>query len=636
MERCLVMEKIDITTLTDKEKQALVCMFLATLPKSDPRYGQRKTWWEILGNRYNLKVATFSHIKDSFDPYFPNNGRVGFVDKPLEKRGKYLKKVLDEYSGEADSVLEAAALEIIKECVAESEATSFVTLRVQQPDQAHALIDPETTVFSMDGIYTLQSFMTLNRIVFIALGGDVGKTTVDWERGFFAVGHIIKEPYDVGYKTEGKNRYYKADLQIDWRCKEPMSKEELLAYPDAYDANYIGVELHRDPTQAISQLEDRKAVAIIRAALDKEPDALDELKRIFSSEFMERVMGAVKVSVPVSVDFGQTLKDAVEETFSDVNFISSNIEQDDQVERLLGGKNIIFYGVPGCGKSHKIKKEYCSDEQYMERVVFHPDYTNADFIGQIFPVTAEGHISYEFVPGPFTRILKSAVNDPANYYYLIVEEINRGNAPAIFGEVFQLLDRANGESEYGISNADIAKAIYGKPGKKVKIPSNLYILATMNTADQNVFTLDTAFKRRWSMERIPNDFSECWFGAETICGSQITWEAFATTINSKIIEFRTGSIGNEDMRLGAYFVRAEELQDEKAFAEKVLMYLWNDAFKYDHDKIFAEDISSLDVLLEEFATPRKFGVFKPNVVFSTFTPAEEQSMSNRNEGLENA
>lgn len=630
------MEKIDIAILTDEEKQALVCMFLATLPKSDPRYKQRNAWWSILESRYNRKASTYKNDKDAFDPYFPNNGRVGWTDKPLEKRSKILKKVFDEYSGESDAALEAATLEIINACAAESSVASFVALRVQKPDQAHALINPENTVFTIDDVYTLQDSMTLNRIVFVALGGDAGQAAVDWSRGFYAVGHIIKEPYDVGYKTAGRGTsYYKADLQIDWRCKEPMSKDELMAYPGTYDAPYIGLEIHRDPTQAVATLEDKKAIAIIRAVLDKEPDALEKLKSVFPPEFMERVTGATKVIVPISVDFGQTLKDAMEEAISEVSNTTSR-EQEEHIERVLGGKNIIFYGVPGCGKSHKIKKEYCNDEQYMERVVFHPDYTNADFIGQILPVTADGHISYEFIPGPFTRILKSAVNDPANYYYLIVEEINRGNAPAIFGEVFQLLDRTNGESEYGISNADIAKAVYGKPEKKVKIPSNLYVLATMNTADQNVFTLDTAFKRRWSMESIPNDFTECWFGSELICGSQITWEAFATTINQKIIEFRTGSIGNEDMRLGAYFVQAEELKDDKTFAEKVLMYLWNDAFKYEHDKIFAEDITSLDVLLDEFASSRKFGIFKPEITFPICVLVEDQPANSESEGSENA
>lgn len=609
------MKKINIALLSDEERQALVCMFLARLPKTDERYKKRTEWWAILEERYNRKAATYKNDKDAYDAYFPDNNRVGWTDKPLEKRSKVLKKVYDEFADFDDDTLEYAVTEILDTCVDESKTASFVALRVQKPEQAHMLLDSEKNIFTVDGVYTVQSSMTLNRVVFIALGGDAGQSSVDWARGFYAIGHVVKEPYDVGYATSTRGTpYYKTDLHIDWRCQEPISKDELMAYPDTYDAPYIGLEIHRDPTQAVCQLEDKKAIAIIRALLDKEPEALDTLKGLFSNDFLERVFGAAKIIVPISVNYGQTIKDAMEEAIADTDHSSILSQKDDITERVLGGKNIIFYGVPGCGKSHKIKEEYCDDENFMERVVFHPDYTNADFIGQILPVVTTGHITYEFVPGPFTRILKAAINDSSNYYYLVIEEINRGNAPAIFGEVFQLLDRENGESEYGISNADIAKAVYGKAGKKVKIPSNLYVLATMNTADQNVFTLDTAFKRRWTMERIPNDFSTCWFGGEKICGSEITWESFATTINKKIIELKTGNIGNEDMRLGAYFIKAEELRDYKAFAEKVLMYLWNDAFKYEQDKVFAEDITSLDLLLDVFAQ-RKFDVFKSDIDF---------------------
>lgn len=286
----------------------------------------------------------------------------------------------------------------------------------------------------------------------------------------------------------------------------------------------------------------------------------------------------------------------------------------------LGAYNVLLYGVPGSGKSHEIKTNYCDDETRMERVVFHPDYTYSDFVGQIMPSSIDGHISYPFIPGPFTRILKKAVANPDQNYYLIVEEINRGNAPAIFGEIFQLLDRENGESEYGISNADIALSVYGDAAHMVKIPANLYILATMNTADQNVFTLDTAFKRRWTMRSIENDFSQCTLRDISICGTNISWRGFAETINNLIIELGEGNIGSEDKRLGAYFVKESELRDSRAFSEKVLMYLWNDAFKYDHDKVFRSEYKTLEQLLKAFETSL-FSVFVDTIVFPTVVPA---------------
>ena len=213
-----------------------------------------------------------------------------------------------------------------------------------------------------------------------------------------------------------------------------------------------------------------------------------------------------------------------------------------------------------------------------------------------------------------------ANDNPEKNYYLIVEEVNRGNAPAIFGDIFQLLDRDdNGVSEYGISNEAIAGYACGDKNIKVKIPANLFILATMNTSDQNVFTLDTAFKRRWTMKHIENNIDACVFADHAVCGSDITWSAFAKTINNLIIEVNTENLSNEDNRLGAYFVREHELDDPSVFGEKVLMYLWNDAFKYDHEKVFRAEYHTLDELINGFKD-EGMNVFVDEVDFSIVTP----------------
>lgn len=220
--------------------------------------------------------------------------------------------------------------------------------------------------------------------------------------------------------------------------------------------------------------------------------------------------------------------------------------------RLTTGCNVLLYGVPGSGKSWTIEHEYCKPESVVERLVFHPDYTYSDFIGQILPVVSDdGQVSYKFTPGPFTNILREAYNHPTKEYILIIEEINRGNAPAIFGEVFQLLDRkveireigddgsSVGTSEYGITNMNIAEVMYGKERKteKVRIPSNLSIIGTMNTSDQNVFTLDTAFQRRWEMRLIENDFKnvDSTFADAEILDTTVTWKNFCTEINKIVV-----------------------------------------------------------------------------------------------------
>lgn len=277
-------------------------------------------------------------------------------------------------------------------------------------------------------------------------------------------------------------------------------------------------------------------------------------------------------------------------------------------KRLTGARNVLLYGVPGAGKSFTIKRDFCADPRYIERVVFHPDYTYADFVGQILPRVESGILKYVFTPGPFTKVMKKAFEDPGHYYYLIIEELNRGNAPAIFGEIFQLLDRKKendypedsvGESEYAITNYDVASEVFDDDNVKVRIPSNLFILATMNTSDQNVFTLDTAFQRRWNMKHIENDVKSAKHSKMLIENSAIDWGTFAEVINEEVLRVNDGLASSEDKRLGAYFVSMDELGPEP-FAEKVLKYLWDDAFKMDHDYVFTDGMNSLDKVIKTY------------------------------------
>lgn len=310
--------------------------------------------------------------------------------------------------------------------------------------------------------------------------------------------------------------------------------------------------------------------------------------------------------------------------------------QIDESNRLRGGINVLLYGVPGCGKSFTLMTKYCKDADAIERVVFHPDYTYGDFVGQILPLTdaESGKIRYEFSPGPFTRILSNAYNHPTKKYCLIVEEINRGNAPAIFGDIFQLLDRdEEGYGAYEITNADVAAKVYihGQTSKKIKLPSNLFIFATMNTSDQNVFTLDTAFQRRWNMRMVENDVTKSKLAHKNILDTSIKWAVFNTTINDLIIAKNVGITSSEDKRLGAYFVTEKDLKfyttddnitQEEAddrnhnFPEKVLKYLWDDAFKFTRDEVFKNDYDSLEKLIKAFKTTqgdKRFSVFADDI-----------------------
>ncbi|MDK8692048.1 AAA family ATPase [Gardnerella swidsinskii] len=360
--------------------------------------------------------------------------------------------------------------------------------------------------------------------------------------------------------------------------------------------------------------------------------------------------------------------------FKDAN-IDKETDRQDSLEnnRVVSGRNILLYGVPGSGKSWTIEHEYCKPGSVVERLVFHPDYTYSDFIGQILPaVSDDGQVSYKFTPGPFTNILRESYNNPSKEYILIIEEINRGNAPAIFGEVFQLLDRKVeirdiddngypiGTSEYGITNMNIAEEMYGKDRKteKVRIPSNLSIIGTMNTSDQNVFTLDTAFQRRWDMRLIENDFAsvDSSLADAEILDTGITWKNFCVEINKIVVGNSTRMTSAEDKRLGAYFVHVHDLKyddtmgdlkeydtlrvketsgsltdDEKSriavirdamrqnrkFPEKVIKYLWDDAFKFNREIIFeVNEYQSLEQVIHAFmyaSGTERFKVFKDNV-----------------------
>lgn len=320
----------------------------------------------------------------------------------------------------------------------------------------------------------------------------------------------------------------------------------------------------------------------------------------------------------------------------------------DESIRVKNGENVILYGVPGAGKSWTIKKEYCDDDTKIERLVFHPDYTYSDFVGQILPkLDDNGQVTYVFTPGPFTKILKKAYENPTDKYYLIIEEVNRGNAPAIFGDIFQLLDRnvRSGASEYSITNSDIAREVYNDDNHKVSIPSNLSILGTMNTSDQNVFTLDTAFQRRWSMRLIQNKFpedgSEDEFAKTPILDTEVTWEKFFTEINSIILNKSIRMTSSEDKRLGTHFVTKDDLiidknedgsgkltnsavRHNRKFAEKVLKYLWDDAFKFNKDEIFdLTKVNSLEKVIVKFTSVegnKRFEEILKQNIYDTLVP----------------
>lgn len=311
---------------------------------------------------------------------------------------------------------------------------------------------------------------------------------------------------------------------------------------------------------------------------------------------------------------------------SSIKLTSSDVdvEEDDEIESSTP-RNLIYFGAPGTGKSFQLEKRardiFGGGEDAITRVTFHPDYTYAQFVGCYKPVSGvndEGkhEVYYDFVPGPFTDVYVMAKKHPEKKYALLIEEINRANPAAVFGDVFQLLDRNKyGKSEYPVHvSQDLGKYLYRELGlvdvteddaralesetcfgecvSTMAIPDNMYLWATMNSADQGVFPMDTAFKRRWDFHYMGIDEGQDGVAGYEVPVQQngmtayVKWNDLRKAINSLLIENKV----NEDKLIGPYFIKETALADPDSFTDtfmnKVLLYLFEDAGKMRRASIF--------------------------------------------------
>lgn len=377
-------------------------------------------------------------------------------------------------------------------------------------------------------------------------------------------------------------------------------------------------------------------------------------------------------------------KEALETTIAKLEVVAdsfrpSAIMRHDTCDDIC--RQIIYYGAPGTGKSHKIKAQLEGvSKENIFRTTFHPDSDYSTFVGAYKPTmekpkdkiyakgeliskltemkeggvtyspqkfgakywrslkqlnlsdkkdilqacgmsdnytvefdkgvavgeeylacSNESRIIYSFVPQAFLNAYIQAYIKPEEKVYLIIEEINRGNCAQIFGDLFQLLDRdANGKSEYSIkADADLRafleeKLGYDNPGiadGELCLPSNLYIYATMNTSDQSLFPIDSAFKRRWDWEYEPIKYKNTAWKI-VIDGTEYSWVSFQRIVNEKILRANS----SEDKMLGDYFVNPSGgVITAKVLLNKILFYLWNDVCKDGEGDIFkvseTEDVS---------------------------------------------
>lgn len=328
---------------------------------------------------------------------------------------------------------------------------------------------------------------------------------------------------------------------------------------------------------------------------------------------------------PICLNFGSNsfcIRDFLVESRSILTFTESNgkiklkIEYDDRSSITLENRDSkivayqqIFYGTPGSGKSWKIKQLYemslvngkwvedNKKKKYVIRTTFHPDTDYSQFVGCYKPKTygdgEEKKITYTFVPQPFTEAYVKAWSDMENKYYLIIEEINRGNCAQIFGDLFQLLDRnKKGYSEYPIkADHDLEEYLLehlpegngGIEEGKLCLPPNLSIIASMNTSDQSLFPMDSAFKRRWEWEYVPICYDKT-----TQDGNENKAYEFTITINNnreyswinflRVVNYLVKKVtDSEDKQMGNFFIKHNV--EEKEFISKVMYYLWSEVCK---------------------------------------------------------
>ncbi len=637
-------EMIDIKKLSPAHHQALVCMFFAKLPKTDPRYKRRTEYFTLFEKKFNKKISTYKHAKDTFDAYFDTNDRIGWQDKSLASMWKECQEVYDLYKDTNIDILATATKEIFN--LYSVSKSDYMALRLTDPVSVHSLLNGVCNL-TVDRITDLGENLNTGRILFIALGGDKGKAEVDWETGFFAIGHVTKGPYDVGYeKNKRGTDYFKFDLIVDVFLDRPISRSGFINYPSTYDAAYIGLELHRDRSQANSMLENDQAVAIIRATIDMMPHLKESFEKVFPKEFMERVLGSTKVLVETPVNYGQDLKEAVDEKFEDsmseerdvVSTASETINQQYEYDEYNPGdkkykRNLIVHGAPGTGKSfwvEELRKDLLAEKGEYTRVTFHPEYSYSGFVGTYKPVpvgndSTQG-ISYEYVPGPFMQILVKALQNPNKPYLLIIEEINRSNTAAVFGDVFQLLDRDNtGKSMYPINVSPDMKAYLKKETgidfSEIRIPSNMFIWATMNSADQGVFPMDTAFKRRWSFSYIGLDDSESEMEKYDVkLGNEtVNWNKLRKALNDRLTDLGI----NEDKLFGPFFISEADMKNQEEFSDifkdKVISYLFEDAARGKRQKLFTTSKMRYSEVCRDFDN-RGIGIFNFEGMSVDFAP----------------
>lgn len=511
---------IEIDKMELKEKLALVCLYYARLPSNDERYrGKYASTLKLLSERYNVKYSSIRNNKDRYDSVF-DNGRQGWHQVPLQKQSAFLYDIYLRYKDMPINELQKVVEKILDE--AKSEGQPFYSIKTKTPEQVKAILNREQNI-EIDGLNILKSGLKTGQIVFIVLGGDKGQSWVTWETGLVGMGIISAPPYDEGY--EGKN--YKIRIDVKVLLDTPIKREDLKPYNDTYDIIGIGPITKWEPNQAISQIAEKNAVALMRAMLELCPGIEHDLEACVDSELMSRIKGSTVKLVPMEFDFNESLPRQDEEESTDdlLDDFSDKYEPDistitdgfimksdpiiSMKNLINAGKQIIFTGPPGTGKT-TLAERACQEAvrtsfingYFLTTAI--SDWTTFDTIGGYMP-DKDGRL--QFQEGVFLKSIRENK-------WLIIDEINRAEVDKAFGHFFTVLSGMDVELQYKVSTLDGEKTIsikhvdtlgsyYDAKTGSYCIGRNWRIIATMNTYDKNsLFMLSYAFMRRFAFVHI--------------------------------------------------------------------------------------------------------------------------------------
>jgi len=514
------MNLIDVKILGVDERIAIVCLFYAQLRSNNERYKRSfSSDLNLLAQRYNKKYNTLKNDKDRFDALF-ENGRKGWHDKPIEQQKKFLFEIYEKYKNHTIEELEIAVNQIIAD--AKKDGKLYLSLKTKDVATVNSILNRNQNV-EFDGINILQDAIKIGTPVFIVFGGD----KPDWETGLVGMGVISKAPYDLGY--QGRN--FKIQVDIKLLLDKPIKREDLVPYKETYGIIGIAPITKWEPNQAISQVPEQKAIALMRAMLELSPSIENDLSNTVDTETIKRIKGTTVKFVPVEVDYQQSVIDGLKESIaaSDYSETTEEQEQFDEYgkedflrevfissddydmlcELLENKKNIILQGAPGVGKTFAAKRLAYSiigstqKKNRIKMVQFHQSYSYEDFIVGFKP-TETGFVLKE---GPFYDFCIEARKHTEPFFF-IIDEINRGNLSKIFGELLMLIEADKREESVNL--------LY--KNEPFSIPKNVYIIGMMNTADRSLAMIDYALRRRFAFFEMLPAFQSDKF-KETISGS---------------------------------------------------------------------------------------------------------------------